>query len=128
MSCLIVAASAAGTHAEVEWHLQSQLTLDESPLDTAVSLSEKWIFILSKKGEVLIYTRQGQLTGTLKVGRHIDQIKVGPRDDMLYLASSKEKTLDVVKLTFIQDIDVAGSPFKGPADAPVVIAVFSDFQ
>ncbi len=33
-----------------------------------------------------------------------------------------------LRLSFVQDIDIKGSPFKGPADAPVVITIFSDYQ
>jgi len=29
---------------------------------------------------------------------------------------------------FVADIDASGSPARGPADAPVVIAVYNDFQ
>jgi protein-disulfide isomerase len=42
--------------------------------------------------------------------------------------SSKKKTLQVVVIEFVQDINVAGAPFKGPADAPVAIVLFTDFQ
>jgi hypothetical protein len=35
---------------------------------------------------------------------------------------------EILVLDFIQNIDVSDSPFKGPADAAVTIAVFSDFQ
>jgi len=29
---------------------------------------------------------------------------------------------------FVAEIDASGSPARGPADAPVVIAVYNDFQ
>jgi hypothetical protein len=38
------------------------------------------------------------------------------------------KTVEIVTIDFIQNINVSGSPFKGPEDAAVVIAVFDDFE
>lgn len=44
------------------------------------------------------------------------------------LSSRTGSTVQLITLDFIQNINVTGSPFKGPADAPIAIAVFSDFQ
>ena len=54
--------------------------------------------------------------------------KLGPGGETLILRSGKNKTVELVTLDFIQKINITGSPFKGPQDAPVVIAVFDDFQ
>jgi len=104
------------------------LKSEESPLDAAVSLNGKWIFVLTDQGSILIYSSDGTLKEKISVGDHVDGIKVGPRENILLLTSRKNKTVQVISLDFIQNIDVSGSPFKGPADAPVVIAVFNDFQ
>lgn len=58
----------------------------------------------------------------------MDQIRVAPKGDSLFLNSRENKTIQIVNLDFVVDIDVAGSPFKGREDAPVTIAVFNDFQ
>jgi hypothetical protein len=55
-------------------------------------------------------------------------IGTSPNGDYLMLADSKNKTLEMVKISFVVDIDISGLPFKGPANAPVVVAVFSDYQ
>jgi hypothetical protein len=55
-------------------------------------------------------------------------IGTSPKGDFLLLADSKENTLEVVKISFVVDIDISGLPFKGPENAPVVIAVFNDYQ
>jgi len=55
-------------------------------------------------------------------------MKIGPRGKRLFLTSTKDRTVQVVTIDFIVDINVSGSPYKGRQDAPVVIAVFSDFQ
>jgi hypothetical protein len=114
--------------AAVEWNIQRTLNLTEPPLDVAVSLSGRWVFVLTESGDVHIYTPEGRLEGTLHVGRRVDQIRVGPREDLLLLTSREEKTVQIMTLDFIRPINVSGSPFKGPEDAPVVIAVFSDFE
>jgi hypothetical protein len=68
------------------------------------------------------------LIDKIKVGKEIDQIQLSRLEDVLFLSSRENKTIQVVLLDFIQQINVFGSPFKGPVDAPVVIAIFSDFQ
>ena len=58
----------------------------------------------------------------------MDGIKVGPEQDILLLTSRQNKTVEILVLDFIQNLDVSNSPFKGPADTVVTVAVFSDFQ
>ena len=127
-ACLIGLVSFTHSLAEVEWSVQKTVKIDDTPVDVSVSAKGRWTFVLTSQGDILIYSAEGNLKDKITVGSHIDSIKAGPRDDILFLTSRKNKTLQVVALDFIQDIDVSGSPFKGPADAPVVIAVFSDFQ
>ena len=80
------------------------------------------------RGEILIYASSGKLEDTISVGEHVDSIRVGPKDDVLLLTSGKEKRVQIVTLDFIKEIGISDSPFKGNADAQVVIAVFDDFQ
>jgi hypothetical protein len=53
-------------------------------------------------------------------------------DNTLIVTSSSEKILKTIQLEFIQNIDITGLPFKGPAkgpaNAPVTVAVFNDYQ
>jgi hypothetical protein len=92
------------------------------------SVNGKWVFILTEQGEILIYASNGVLRDTIVVGDSIDGIKAGPREDILFLSSRRDRTVQVITLDFIHDINITGSPFKGPADAPIAIAVYSDFQ
>jgi protein-disulfide isomerase len=65
------------------------------------------------------------------VDKSIDSIRPAPpgaREEILFLVSSKKKTVQLAVLDFVKDINVAGSPFKGAADAPVTIVLFTDFQ
>ncbi len=128
LSLPFVAAVFTPCFAAVEWGVQNRLQMEASPVDVAVSLNDKWVFVLNDRGEVLVFSSDGSLKEKIEVARHIDQIKVGPRDNLLYLTSRKNKTVEIVELDFIQNINTAGSPYKGPVDAPVVIAVFTDFE
>jgi protein-disulfide isomerase len=107
------------------------LNLEETPLDTAMSAGGKYIFVLTDKGKVLVYTTDGKLSDTIPVDKSIDSIRPAPpgaREEILFLVSSKEKTVQIAVLEFIQEINVTGSPFKGAANAPVTIVLFTDFQ
>jgi hypothetical protein len=118
----------ASSIATVEWNVANTLNLKEKPRDTAMSLNGRWIYVLTEKGEILIYASNGKLKETISVGEHVESIKVGPRDDVLLLTSGKEKTVQIITLDFIQMINISGSPFKGHTDAPVVVATFNDFE
>ncbi len=124
----IVLASFSCGLAEVEWSVKQTLNIGEAPRDVSISVKSKKVFVLTDEGRVLIYSADGKLEDKITVGTHVDAIKVGPQDDTLFLTSRKKKTVEVISLDFIRKINVSGSPSKGPADAPVVIAVFSDFQ
>ena len=114
--------------ARVEWDVQEKLKMDTPPVDVAMSTDGKWIFVLDDAGNILIYSSNGKLEDKFSVGRRVDQIRVGPKDNLLLLSSRKDKTVELLAIDFIRKINTSGSPFKGSADASVVIAVFSDFQ
>ena len=112
----------------VEWNVYKTMQLDATPIDVALTADGRRIFVLTEQGEVLIYSSTNKLEAKIDVGKHVDQIKLGPGGETLILRSGKNKTVELVTLDFIQKINTSGSPFKGPEDAPVVIAVFDDFQ
>ena len=114
--------------ASVEWNVLKTLQIDAAPIDVAVSPDGKLIFVLTEHGQILIYSSGGSLKDKIDVGNHFDHIKVSPRGENLILNSRKNKSVQVITLDFIQDINVSGSPFKGAEDAAVVVAVFDDFQ
>ena len=112
----------------VEWQIQNTLKTAEPPLDVAVAPNGQSIFVLTAGGNILIYDGEGQLLDTINVGSHIDQIRVGPGGEHLFATSRKNQTVEVIALNFIRRVNIAGSPARGPKDAPVVLTVFSDFQ
>lgn len=112
----------------VEWNIYSTLQLDSAPIDMAISPDGRRFFVLTDQGEILVYSSATNIEATLNVGKNVDRIKIGPREDTLILTSARDKSVQIVALDFIQNINNSGSPFKGPENAAVVIAVFDDFQ
>ena len=122
---LILSSMANGA---VEGDVKKTLNLESPPLDLAASLNGQYIYVLTAQKNILVYSVEGKLEGKIPVGSQVDSIKVGPWEDVVLLTSKKNKQVQILLLDFIKDIDLSHSPFKGPADAPVEIAVFSDFQ
>ena len=114
--------------AAVEWNVAGTLNLKEKPRDAAMSLNGKYIFVLTDKSEILVYSSDGNLEGTISVGKGVEGIKVGPRDDILLVTNAQDKTVQILILDFIQQINLSGSPVRGNADAPVAIVTFTDFE
>ena len=112
----------------VEWNILKTLQLEATPIDVALSPDGRRIFVLTEQGEVVIYSSAAKVEAKIDVGKHVDQIKLGPLGSTLILKSGENKTVEIVSLDFIQKINVSGAPFKGAENAAVVIAVFDDFE
>ena len=114
--------------AEVEWKVIKDLDLKKTPLDVAPSLDGKWLYVLTP-GELVIYSFvDGTITDRISVDKSFDKIASLPRPDALVVSSSAKKLLQIVLLERSYRIDVTGSPFRGPQEAPVTIVVFDDYQ
>ena len=114
--------------AAVEVNIEKTLQTDSAPIDVIVSADGRTTFVLTDNGYVLVYDHRGELTESIEIGSHIDGIDLDPGGERLYATSRQNKTVDIIQLSFIKKINTNGSKFKGPADAPVTIAVFSEFQ
>ena len=125
---LLGSISMSDAAAGVEWEVQRTLQLESEPVDVAVSPDGRRIFVLNNRGQILIYASTGSFLHQIEIGPQFDHIEVSPRGDSLILSSRKKKSVQVIALDFIQDINVSGSPFKGPEGAAVVVAVFDDFE
>ncbi len=125
---LAVLTAASWVYAAVEINLEKTLKTDGVPLDVVVSQDGNMTFVLTDNGNILIYDSIGNLTDTIKIGSHIAQIELDKSGERLFATSRQNKTVEIITLDFIHQINTLGSPFKGPKEAPVTIAVFSDFQ
>ncbi len=112
----------------LEWEVKKQWQIPDSPVDVVHSLDDKYVFILTNKHQVLIYTSDGKLEGTIPVEKGVTAIDIAPRAETLYLIDKDKNSFSAISVDFIHDINITGSPFLGPENAPVTIALFTDFE
>lgn len=113
--------------ASVEWSLKRELKLEASPLDMASSPDGKLVFVLVP-GRILIYSVvENRIIDSMLVDKAADRLISG-RDNSFVVSSSTEKMLKIYQMETREKIDTSGLPFRGPKDAPVTVAVFSDYQ
>jgi protein-disulfide isomerase len=126
---MIMASGAlAPAGAEIEWNVVDTLEIGAKPIDMQLDAKGSTLYVLTDKGQLLIFDVNGQLKDRVEVGKDVKKIQTGPREGVLFLLSAKAKAIRVINLDFIEKINIKDAPFKGPADAPVTIVVFSDFQ
>lgn len=114
--------------AAVDAKVVRTLDLTAKPLDLAIPGNGRYIYVLTADAKLQIFMGSGQLRDTIPVEPGVDRIQPGPREDLLYLVDSTNNRIQVLYLDFIQEIPVATSPTKGPAEASVTVAVFTDFE
>ncbi len=112
----------------LEWKILSQWQTAESPIDIVHSLDGRYVFMLTNQHKVLIYTTQGQLEGSIPVDKGVSSIDIAPRAEMLYLIDSEKNSFTSLSIDFVKNINTSGSPYRGLVDAPVILAVFTDFE
>jgi WD40 repeat protein len=105
-----------------------EMSLSHQALDLAVSPDGRWTFVLTEGGEVAVYGISGNLVQVLKVDKEFNRMEYSPAGNKLLLSSSDKQKLSILTLSLLYELDYSGSPFKGPVDAQVTIAVFDDFQ
>lgn len=125
-----LAVSPPPSSAEVEVSVLSERTLSEEPLDMAMSGDGQTMLILTK-GKILFYSLQeNRVTESVSIDPALDTMTLLPVQDstIVALSSRSTKAFKILNLEVTKVIDVSGHPFKGAEKAPVVIAVFSDYQ
>lgn len=126
---LIVAAAWTGlAQAEVAWQTRNSIKTAEKPLDIQVTADGQRTFILTAGGKLLIYDSDAKLIDTLAIDPAIDLLSADATGARVFLGNSKNSSVDELLIEYVADFDYIGSPFMGKSEAPVVIAVFSDFQ
>ena len=114
--------------ADVDMNILKILKIDDTPLDVAFAKNHNYIYVLTDKGQILVFDPSGRQLEQIEVGRQFDQMRVIPGSDVIFLTSRKNKLVQIVQVDFVQQINTSDSPTIGPPDAPVVIAVFSEFE
>jgi len=113
---------------DVEWRIKKELNLEASPLDVFTSADGQWIYILVP-GEVLVYSvSEDKVVNRIPVDKAFDRLTHSAKTNTLVLSSQSGRILKIIQLEVIHKIDISGLPFKGSENAPVTMAVFSDYQ
>ncbi|MBW2027515.1 MAG: hypothetical protein JRH06_01550 [Deltaproteobacteria bacterium] len=114
--------------ARVEWRALDDIVLKENPLDVAADLDGNILFVLVPR-KILIYSvRQRRVMRVIPFEGSFDRLLISLKSNRLILYSSKGKSIKVIEPEVILSIDYSGLPRIGPPQAPVTIAVFSDYQ
>jgi protein-disulfide isomerase len=125
---LVLLLTAGSVCAELEKKLVKSHPLGKQPLDVAQSVSDGRLFVLLEGDEVQIFSADGQAQDRFKVGAGTTSLEVSPDGQRLYLGNSKSNELQVLALSYVQQLPVGNSAVKGDANAPVTIILFDDFQ
>ena len=116
--------------AKTEWNLEQELQLDEKPIDTAFAADGRQAYILTTKNILIFNVAEGRIIDAVPLEKKYDSISVAPKGNMVLLSRGGlfDKTVSVMTFSQTFDIPIGTSPIMGPADAPVTLVVFSDFQ
>jgi protein-disulfide isomerase len=126
-SSALAAANVSG-QSKVQLQVGKTWQLPAKPLDIVYSLDGKKVFILTKQNQVLVYKADGELLGKIDVEKGVSAIDIAPRGEKLFLINQNNNSFTDLSVDFIVNVDITGSPYIGPDDAPVTIAVFTDFE
>ncbi|MEW6593560.1 MAG: thioredoxin domain-containing protein [Thermodesulfobacteriota bacterium] len=119
--------------ARVDAEVLHTIKTETPPRDLASSTDGQWLYVLTEGGRVQVYNADGTLNDVIRVDPAMDRISVAGFtgagvDDKVYVSSSKTAAVQALSVSFAMPIDTTGAPFVGPANAPVEIVVFSDFE
>ena len=114
--------------AGVDWQAKTTIKPDSAPIDVAISADGKQTFVLTVGGKLHIYDPQGKLIDTIEVDPAMNRISSDASGNRLLISSTKNGTVNELQIEYVVNLSYDGSPFIGSSDAPVVLAVFSDFQ
>jgi len=123
---LIITGSELPVQAAMQVETSRSVRLPKTALDVVATIDGAKLFVLLKGGEVQVVAPTGELLERLTVATDAERLSVSPEGDRLYVTAGQ--TLQMVEIASQFELPVFNSPAKGPADAPVTITVFSDFQ
>jgi predicted DsbA family dithiol-disulfide isomerase len=112
----------------VEWTVTNQWTTGAKTIDMVHSLDGKFVYVLTDKSKVNVFDSNGKLQGAIPVSPTVSAIDIAPQGERLYLIDNSLNQFQSVNVAFVHNIDVKDSPFEGPADAPVTLTLFTDFE
>ncbi|MBN2382770.1 thioredoxin domain-containing protein [bacterium] len=132
LSCVIIFTTVffvdTTVFAELEWTEIGGFDLGAKPLDIVASRDGKVVFILTK-GEILQFDPSSKtVTGRIPIGPRFDRVDLADESNTLVLSSTSEKMIKLISYEIVYQLDLSLLPYLGPDNAPVVIAVFSEYK
>lgn len=121
---LLLAVPAA---AEVELFPLDIVGLKKPPVDVAAAIDGKTIYILTGASVMVYDIARKAVVKEMPLSQRFDRIDVA-LGDLMVLADAGGNRMTIMRIDDIQPIVIKDRPFKGPADAPVTIAIFDDYQ
>lgn len=112
----------------VQWELVKQWPTGSKTLDMVHSLDGKFVYMLTDKAQVKIFDNTGKLQGAIPVATTVSSIDIAPQGEVLYLTDNTTKQFQAISVAIVHNIDINNSPFEGPANAPVTLILFTDFE
>lgn len=124
---LLISASPLLADNQIDVRMLRTVSLEAAPQQVVTTADGQRIYVLTEKGDVQLLSTNGDLIGSFEAGP--DVTGIAPQgSNRLILEMGKQKQLMLVALEPIVQISIAGAPTMGPADAPVTIVVFKDFE
>lgn len=117
----------SNAHAAFVIQQEGTLDLKETPIDIAASANGQWSFVLTAEGNIHVLAANGATLQRISGAKGYDRIEF-TAGNRLILTSSKTRKFKIIVLDQVHILNNTGLPFKGPANAPVEVAVFDDFQ
>lgn len=125
---LAVVSSSTAQLIDVDWSQVHQLKLETPPLDLAATPDGELIFILMS-GKVAIYKNDFQTQlNQIPIEPGYNRMAYAADSEMLVLTNGTTQEFKSLRISRIFEIGVEGSPYMGPENAPVTIAVFDDYE
>ena len=113
---------------DIDWRLIKDVSLNDSPIDIATTQDGSYIFILVPKA-ILVYSRTNdKIINRISLDKRYDKISFSKARNEFVLISASSKSLNIIKIYPIAQLNIDGLPFLGPQNAPVTIVVFDDYQ
>ncbi len=124
----VFAATEPSRASKVRLEVENTWNLPNKPLDIVYSLDGRKVFILTDTNQVLVYSTKGDLLGRINVKKGVSAIDIAPRGEKLFLVNQKDNSFTDLLVNFVVDVDTTGSPYLGNENAPITVAVFTDFE
>lgn len=114
--------------ADVDWSVKKQFNLERTLLDTALSSDGQMAYVLTR-GEIAVYSLvNDKVLSRIPVDKTFNLISHSAQTNTLMVSSTVGKTIRFIHLELLHKFDMSGLALKGSQNAPVTIAVFSDYQ